>query len=27
LGKTPASDAVEDFLWAMALHPSFQLIY
>ncbi len=27
LGKTPSSDEVEDFLWAIALHPSFQLIY
>ena len=27
LGKTPSADAVQDFLWAMALHPSFQLIY
>jgi len=27
LGKTPTEAAVQDFLWAMTLHPEFQLIY
>ena len=27
LGKDPGVDAVQDFIWAMALHPEFQLIY
>ena len=27
LGQTPSEGAVEDFIWAMALHPEFQLIY
>jgi hypothetical protein len=27
LGKTPDEAAVQDFLWAMTLHPEFQLIY
>jgi hypothetical protein len=27
LGSTPSVEAIEDFLWAMALHPEFQLIY
>jgi uncharacterized membrane protein len=27
LGKTPTDAAVQDFIWAMALHPEFQLIY
>jgi len=27
LGQSPSEGAVEDFIWAMALHPEFQLIY
>jgi uncharacterized membrane protein len=27
LGPSPSVDATQDFLWAMALHPEFQLIY
>ena len=27
LGNKPSQDAVEDFIWAMTLHPEFQLIY
>ena len=27
LGKTPGVDNVQDFLWAIALHPEFQLIF
>jgi hypothetical protein len=27
LGQTPSNEAVQDFIWAMALHPEFQLIY
>lgn len=27
LGKSPTVEAIQDFLWAMALHPEFQLIY
>ena len=27
LGKSPTDAGVQDFLWAMALHPEFQLIY
>lgn len=27
LGDKPAEAAIEDFMWAMALHPEFQLIY
>jgi hypothetical protein len=27
LGKTPTVESVQDFVWAMALHPEFQLIY
>ncbi|MDN3659231.1 DUF1549 domain-containing protein [Ferruginibacter paludis] len=27
LGSAPSIDAVQDFLWAIALHPEFQLIY
>lgn len=27
LGKAPGEAAVQDFLWAMTLHPEFQLIY
>ncbi|HRP33804.1 MAG TPA: DUF1549 domain-containing protein [Agriterribacter sp.] len=27
LGKTPTEATVQDFLWAMMLHPEFQLIY
>lgn len=27
LGKTPGVPEVEDFIWAMTLHPEFQLIY
>ncbi|HEX5026467.1 MAG TPA: DUF1553 domain-containing protein, partial [Agriterribacter sp.] len=27
LGKTPGEPEVEDFIWAMTLHPEFQLIY
>jgi len=27
LGKSPPVEAIQDFLWAMALHPEFQLIY
>ena len=27
LGRSPSVDDVQDFLWAMALHPSFQLIF
>jgi uncharacterized membrane protein/mono/diheme cytochrome c family protein len=27
LGQTPTEAAVQDFLWAMTLHPEFQLIY
>jgi uncharacterized membrane protein/mono/diheme cytochrome c family protein len=27
LGKTPSVENVQDFVWAMALHPEFQLIY
>ena len=27
LGTTPTEAAVQDFLWAMTLHPEFQLIY
>jgi len=27
LGTTPSEGAVQDFIWAMALHPEFQLIY
>jgi len=27
LGKTPGVEDVQDFLWAIALHPEFQLIY
>jgi hypothetical protein len=27
LGKTPNVEDVQDFLWAMALHPEFQLIF
>lgn len=27
LGQTPSDDAIQDFIWAMTLHPEFQLIY
>jgi hypothetical protein len=27
LGNRPDQDAVMDFLWIMAMHPEFQLIY
>lgn len=27
LGSSPSDAAVQDFIWAMALHPEFQLIY
>lgn len=27
LGKTPTDGAAQDFIWAMSLHPEFQLIY
>ena len=27
LGEAPTNDAVQDFIWAMTLHPEFQLIY
>ena len=27
LGQTPTPEATQDFIWAMALHPEFQLIY
>jgi len=27
LGKQPGKESVEDFLWALAMHPEFQLIY
>ncbi|MDR3716845.1 MAG: DUF1549 domain-containing protein [Puia sp.] len=27
LGKTPTVENVQDFVWSMALHPEFQLIY
>ena len=27
LGQSPTDAAVQDFIWAMALHPEFQLIY
>jgi uncharacterized membrane protein/mono/diheme cytochrome c family protein len=27
LGTSPSKEAIEDFIWAMTLHPEFQLIY
>ncbi|MEJ7643516.1 MAG: PSD1 and planctomycete cytochrome C domain-containing protein [Chryseolinea sp.] len=27
LGKSPSEDEIQDFLWAITLHPEFQLIY
>ncbi|HMG93139.1 MAG TPA: DUF1549 domain-containing protein [Chryseolinea sp.] len=27
LGQTPSGNAIQDFIWAMTLHPEFQLIY
>jgi uncharacterized membrane protein len=27
LGKTPSDAATQDFIWAMSMHPEFQLIY
>jgi hypothetical protein len=27
LGDIPSKEATEDFMWAVALHPEFQLIY
>jgi uncharacterized membrane protein len=27
LGQTPSKSAIQDFIWAMTLHPEFQLIY
>jgi hypothetical protein len=27
LGQTPSKNAIQDFIWAMTLHPEFQLIY
>ncbi len=27
LGQTPTKETVQDFMWAMALHPEFQLVY
>lgn len=27
LGAAPSENAIQDFMWAMALHPEFQLIY
>jgi uncharacterized membrane protein/mono/diheme cytochrome c family protein len=27
LGETPSTNAIQDFIWAMTLHPEFQLIY
>jgi hypothetical protein len=27
LGQTPTTETIQDFIWAMTLHPEFQLIY
>ena len=27
LGQSPSNETVQDFMWAMALHPEFQLVY
>ena len=27
LGNKPGQEAIMDFLWVMAMHPEFQLIY
>ncbi len=27
LGQSPSKETVQDFMWAMALHPEFQLVY
>jgi hypothetical protein len=27
LGNNPTEDAIQDFIWAITLHPEFQLIF